>query len=179
MAHRRKAGRKKKQGPRTPSGKPSRAWQTVAKDFGTLELQTKRRALVGENADPDLSATAVGILFAHGHLDREQYEKALEYARLSCAVYGVPWPKTPSYREITDKQALKVKRALNTMLAKLSADQRLAIDRTALASNWQPTWFHCLRLGLPLLPADNQERAALLSGLDALLDRTPANAAAA
>ena len=180
MIHRRKRGRPKKPGPRSKSGSgPSEAYQTIARDFSTLELQTKRRALVGDHADPDLSATAVGILHAHGHLDREQYETALDYARLSCAVYGIPWPKNGSGREITEKEALRLKRALDAMLARLNPSQRYAVDRTALASNWQPTWFHCLRLGIPLTPVDYAERNDLLSGLDALLDRTPANAAAA
>ena len=46
MAHRhRKRGRPKKPGPRTASGQQSRAYATIARDFGTLELQDKRRAL--------------------------------------------------------------------------------------------------------------------------------------
>lgn len=191
MAHRRKAGRKKKQGPRTASGKPSRAWQTIARDFGTLELQRKRRELVGENADPDLSATAVGVLYAHGCLDecdhdgkpipdvgQERYNAALRYATLAAAIYGPRWPGNGSGREIAEVDWIELKLALERIERRLSYLQRQSLDRTVRA-NWQPTWFQMQRLGKPLTTEDELERQELISALDAIRGQHRMQAAAA
>lgn len=186
MAHKRKAGRKRKAGPRTPAGQRSRAYLTIAKDAGTMELQLKRRQLVGETADPDLSATAIGVLFAHGCLDapddpdvgQERYSAALRYATLAAAVYGPRWPSNGSGREITEDEQLTLRNALARLERRLSYDQRQMLDRT-VRSNWQPTWFQMLRMGKPLTADDEFERHELLVALDAIRGQTKAHAAAA
>ena len=69
----------------------SRAYQGPARDHGTAELQVKRLALVNGSGDPALSASPAGILFAHGHLSRDQFAAAERYGALHRMVYGVVW----------------------------------------------------------------------------------------
>jgi hypothetical protein len=79
--------RRRKPGPRTKSGRPSRAHKSVARDRGTAESQAKRHALINGSA-PQLAATASGILLANGFLTQAQHVAALRYARLPALVYG-------------------------------------------------------------------------------------------
>ena len=91
MARRRKPGRKQKSGPRTKSGRLSRAYKTPEiRDHGTKECQDKRQYLIN-GADPQLAATASGILLANGCLTQEQHTAALRYAWAHALVYGKPW----------------------------------------------------------------------------------------
>jgi hypothetical protein len=59
------------------------------------------------------------------------------------------------------------KKKLAAMDAKLSEEQRQAVGNCA-AFNQIPNWFYVERLKLQELPEDRAERAALISGLDAL-----------
>jgi hypothetical protein len=74
MADRRK-GRAKRASPRSKSGRLSRAYQTVARDNSTQEVQAKREQLI--NGSPvELIASSAGILFARGLLRAEHYRAA-------------------------------------------------------------------------------------------------------
>ena len=84
--------RPRKPGPRTKSGRLSRAYKSpVLRDKGTPEAQSKRHALIN-GADPQLAATASWILLANGLIERDQHSAALIYARLHALVFGKPWP---------------------------------------------------------------------------------------
>ena len=60
---------KRKSGPRTKSGQLSKAYKRnpACRDKGTPELQAKRHVLIS-GSDPQLAATASGILLANGFL---------------------------------------------------------------------------------------------------------------
>jgi hypothetical protein len=105
LAHNHRKGRKRKPGPRAKSGRLSEAYTTIARNLPTPELQRKRQLLVGDGADPTLSATSIGRIFSYGYLDekdvkgevipevaRERLEAAERYRRLRSAVFGSPWP---------------------------------------------------------------------------------------
>ena len=62
------------------------------KDFGTPELAMRRAELTGMG-DPALSTTALGILFAHGFIDRDEYDAGETYAKLYCKAFGKPFPR--------------------------------------------------------------------------------------
>lgn len=165
--------RKRKSGSRTKSGRLSRAYATEARDHGTPELQTKRQQLVGPSGDPNHAATVPGILCAHGHIDTDQRDAALRYAVLRCALYGTPWPRTPTYQETTDAHVLRLKRAFEAMLAKLTPDQRTTIANTALANpTTPPIWAQRQQHNQTLRPHEHEEYSTLLAGLNALLDRS-------
>ena len=200
MAHRRR--RKTRQQAATQERSPQRyrptvlpaAIQTVAIDFGTLELQNKRKAAVGENGDPNLSATAIGMLLACGaladdpELARERYEAAWRYRRLRCAVYGPPWPSNVLGHDANDERLLRAHRQFAALVGfwapagewcpaqepearfqqgRLTRDQVVIIENVCVFDG-KPMWFDAQRLGLKLLPEDIAERELLLAGLDAI-----------
>jgi hypothetical protein len=180
MRRRSKAGRKRKPGPRSPAGQRSRAFVTVARDFGTLELQIHRRALVGEHANTDLAASAIGRLLAHGCLEQfdpagalvpgvgsERYRAAVRYATIASAVYGARWPTNSSAREISEADLLNLKRALGFLERWLSYGQRQILDKIVRADT-TPTWLFPCAAGKPLNSRDNFEREQLLAALDAI-----------
>jgi hypothetical protein len=70
--------RRHKPGPRTKSGRPSRAYRGPARDTGTREFCAKRAYLIN-GSDPQLAASASGILLANGFLSRNQHAAALTY----------------------------------------------------------------------------------------------------
>lgn len=82
--------RKRKPGPRAKSGRPSRAFTGAARDTGTREGRAKRAALIN-GADPQLAASASGILLANGFLTQRQHAAALVYAWAHALTYGKPW----------------------------------------------------------------------------------------
>jgi hypothetical protein len=86
------ARRRKRDRPRTKSGRISRAYATIARDLGTPELQAKRQAAVGEGADPTLSVTAPGRYFARGLIEPQHYLAALTLRALYTTQFGPGWP---------------------------------------------------------------------------------------
>jgi hypothetical protein len=84
--------RKRKAGPRTKSGRLSRAHKSPElRDKGTFEGQAKRQFLVN-GGDSQLAATASGILPANGLIDQDMYIAALRYARAHALVFGIKIP---------------------------------------------------------------------------------------
>ena len=82
---------RRKPGPRTKSGRLSRAYKSPElRDKGTPEAQNKRAYLIN-GSDPQLAATASGILLANGFLTPGQHVAALRYARWHALLYGKPW----------------------------------------------------------------------------------------
>jgi hypothetical protein len=163
--------KRKKAGKRTKSGRLSRAYlDPNVRDLGTPEVQAKRRALVGEGNALELSATAPGILHAHAYLDKDQYAEALEYRRLRCALYGPPWPMFSISSNPTEERISKLQDRFDRMAAALTEEQKSVITAVAVF-DVLPTWFFCRRLGLKLLPEDDAEHLALVSGLNSILGR--------
>ena len=167
--------RKRKAGKRTKSGRLSRAIVNT-RDNGTPEVQHKRRAVVGD-ADPALSASAPGILFAHGVLDRDQFDQAMIYRRLRSAVYGSPWPTNVLGPDVTDKRLAALQRRLAEIEARVSQQQRHVVAEVAVFDHI-PQFFYCTKLKLKHLPEDIAYRELLITGLDAMLDRRHSTRAA-
>jgi hypothetical protein len=96
--HKRKArrlsrgGRPRKEGPRTKSGRLSRASKRNPElhDHGTRQFVAKRAAMVNGGA-PELSATDSGILLANGLLTAEQHTAALKYAWAHALTFERVW----------------------------------------------------------------------------------------
>ena len=96
---------KRKPGPRTKCGRIFRAYKDPEiRDHGPKEFQAKRQYLVN-GADPQLAATASGILLANGLLTREQYDAAMRYAWAHALVYGKPWRDLPAGRSRRQRAA--------------------------------------------------------------------------
>ena len=169
--------RKRKPGKRTKSGRLSTAIANT-RDNGTAEVQAKRRAMVGDTPlepggklpDPALSASAPGILFAHGVLDREQFDQAMIYRRLRSAVYGSPWPTNVIGPDVTDKRLATLQRRLAEIEARVSQAQRHVVAQVAVFDHI-PQFFYCTKLKLKHLPEDIEYHSLLITGLDAMLDR--------
>jgi hypothetical protein len=86
-----KRGRPRKKQPRTKSGRLSRAYKSVElRDYGTAKYVAKRAAIIN-GADPQLAATASGILLANGLLTKDQHLAAQRYAWAHSLTYGRPW----------------------------------------------------------------------------------------
>ena len=170
-------GRRRKAGARTKSGKLSRAYKGPARDPGSHEAQAKRQALVGDANDPVLSATAPGILFANGHLDRDQYNEALEFRSLRCVLYGAPWPNVSYGLEIQAITLMKVKEKFDGRVAVLTDLERHVVTDVCVFDRI-PNWFFVDRLKLKRLPEDSAEQATLIDGLNALLGRRSGREAA-
>jgi hypothetical protein len=164
--------RKRKPGQRTKSGRLSRAYQGPARDSGTREMQAKRAYLIN-GSDPQLAASASGILLANGFLTRHQHAAALTYAWAHALTYGRPWRQACPLGDRTgsapsDDRLAKAKAKLAEMDAKLSPEQRHAVGNVAVFG-FVPMWFFVERgCGGRELPEDRTDRVALLSGLDAL-----------
>ena len=168
--HRRKrkgGGRKRKDGPRTPSGRLSRAYQAEARDEGTPQLQAHKLAVVNGGADPTLSASLSGILFAHGVLTPRQRDAADRFRRARAAVFGVVLgDRDPNRPSVSEERAKQNERRYLRMVAMLSTDQLCAV--VDLALDLRPGWARRAVLGLPLVGDDEQERRHLLDGLDVI-----------
>jgi hypothetical protein len=168
--------RKRKHGPRTKSGRLSRAYKSPdLQDKGTPENQA-RRAYTINGADPQLAATASGILLANGFLTQDQHHAALKYARWHSLLYGSPWatcacPLSHELahhgREPPEDLIVRAKRTIDALNAKLDPDQRQAVANVAVFG-FLPTQYYVLRCGWRALPEDARNWGALLSGLNAL-----------
>lgn len=170
-------GRKRKDGVRTKSGRLSRAYNDPrVRDHGTPESSAKRQALVGVNGDPNLSASAPGMLHAHGYLDAQQYAEALEYRRLRCILYGSPWPAFSASSDPSEERLASLQERFDRKVSVLTECQKHVITAVTVFDE-RPNWFFCLKLGLKMLPEDYTEQEALVSGLDAMLGRQERKAA--
>lgn len=119
--------KKRSKGPRTKSGRLSRAYKGPARDDGTPELQAKRRQLVGD-ADPALSVSVVGRLFAWGMIDQQQYLAAQRYRQLRCALYGPPWPGQGTAGAPPDDEiVIRMQRAFDQMVGYLRPDEKRVV----------------------------------------------------
>jgi hypothetical protein len=169
--------RKRKPGPRTKSGRLSKAHKRAdVRDFGTEESQAKRHAWIN-SADPQLGATASGILFANGMLSEEQYNAAMRYSHAHALVFGKVWTVTvPIARELPHQGSeapenliIRARERIDRWNALLTYDQREAVANVAVFG-FIPQFFYTERLGLRPLPSDAKDKAALVEGLQALAD---------
>ncbi len=93
----RRRGRKRKRGLREPNGRVRRSYGQL--DLGTPE-SVKRKAEIVGNADPSLSATALGILYAHKQIDQGQLDAGILYAIVrSRAGFARPFANVSRYEE--------------------------------------------------------------------------------
>jgi hypothetical protein len=177
---------RRKHARRTKSGRISRAYRhPEVKDLGTHEAQSKRHALVN-GSDPQLAASASGILLANGYLElsidpieersdraKARHNAALRYAYCHAITFGRPWcqpcplGRELGYEEKPDEIVERAKHRLAAMDAVLDPEQRRAVANLA-CFGFVPMWFYTSRLKLRPLPEDERERELLLSGLDAL-----------
>jgi hypothetical protein len=165
--------RPRKKGPRSKSGRLSRAYQGPARDNGTPELRRHKLGAVNGAADPALSATPASILFAHGILNRDQLAAADDYHRAYRRCFSLPDFGTCLLGDgarpplMSEDSLERARQDLDAMVRRLSPEQKMQIDNLVISA-WIPTWFFSERgIGRPLA-TDAGERAALLSGLDAL-----------
>jgi hypothetical protein len=70
-------------------------------------------------------------------------------------------------RERSAGKLLKIRTRFEELAARLEQDQKRALEQVVVDGRL-PAWFKAVKLGHPLSPADEGERAALLSGLEAL-----------
>jgi hypothetical protein len=169
--------RKRKSGPRTKSGQVSRAYKSnpTLRDHGTPEAQAKRLALVGQNADPALSATMPGILYARrtelfreGEYELDHYTEALEYRRLRCSLYGPPWPTNVVGGAASDERLAKLRERFDRMCGRLSQIQKLVLSNVCVYDQ-EPMWLWRVNAGLRLRFIDKFEKDCLIKGLGALV----------
>jgi hypothetical protein len=159
---------------RTKSGRLSRAGSFDLVDRGPRENQAKRHALIN-GADPALAASASGILFAAGHLDQEQLNAGLRFARAHAIVFGRPWAHIQDPLRClpwggeppSDELHAWAENRLSAWRAELTEEQIQAIG-DLLVFNTLPHWWLCSRIKLREMPEDRVERQALISGLDIL-----------
>ena len=122
---------------RPPEPRPQE--QPDLRDKGTLEAQAKRHALIN-GADPQLAATASGILLANGLLTQAQHVAALRYARLHALVYGKAWTVVcplgwdlPSHGSEPSEGLLDwAERRIVELNALLTPEQRQAVANVAV-----------------------------------------------
>jgi hypothetical protein len=171
---RRKAGRKRKPGPRTKSGRLSPAYKDPElRDLGTREFQAKRLAIVN-GADPQLAATASGILLANSLLTPQQHTAAQRYAWAHALSYGRPWIHACPLGDyvgwqMSDNMVEIAKDRLDQLDRRLTKVERLRVANIAVYG-FLPMWFYASRGIGRVLPDDKRERQELLSGLDAISD---------
>jgi hypothetical protein len=166
--------RPRRAGKRTKSGRPRRAYQRhpELRDQGTPEGQRRRAALVN-GAPVELAATVSGILFARGFISAEQKAAADRYAGLHRTAFGPAWRQMCPLAEahggptIPDDRLIRLRQLLDELHARMTPEQRKAVADVAVYGQI-PDWFFAARLKLWMLPEDEQERDALVSGLDAL-----------
>lgn len=160
--------------------KTTRAERNPA-DPGTPELQMKRARLV-RGADPALSESPLGILFARGLITEGQHEAGGIYAVLRWSQFGKGHGFISRYGDMVhehfgisiDDADTDPERDAALAAAYARADGRLrklgrrAYDETRNVAVFArlPGWFH--RLGTPLRAADLRNQALLSDGLDEL-----------
>ena len=174
-ARRRKArrgGRKRQPGPRTKSGRISRAYKSPElRDHGTREFVAKREYLVN-GADPQLAATASGILLANGLLTQEQHTAAFRYSWAHALTFGKVWrqicPLAEDAGSAAPDRLLEIaKDKLAWMDRRLDRAQRKAVADVAVFG-FLPMWWIASKLELRVMPEDEADRTALLDGLNAI-----------
>jgi hypothetical protein len=164
--------RRRKSGYRTKKDRLSRAYKTVARDLGSPESLLKRASLIN-GADPQLAATASGILLANEMITREQHSAALTYSWAHAMVYHRPWRQAcpladrGGSTEAPEDLVELAKEKLAAMDAALNWEQRLAVGNLAVFG-WLPGWFWVSRGVGRGLASDERERAALITGLERL-----------
>jgi hypothetical protein len=174
--HKRKRGRPRKPGARTPSGQLSRAAGAVPVDRGTREGQRNRTFLV--NGSPvELAGSPVGILLAGGHIEARHAAAAWKYAMMRARCFGMAratanWDLIDLGRggqPLTEDRQKHARRAFERLVALLEPAQKSALD-LLVVDGAIPTWFRRAKLRQPLRPADVAERDALLGALEALAE---------
>lgn len=141
---------------RTRSGRISRAGKP--REAGTPELQAKRRALVGENADPALSTAALDIMYARGQLTQEQRDSGIRYRFVRSCLYGSPWPvKTTPGTWVEEARIKALQSEFDGMVSRLTAPQRAAVDHVSVLDHF---------------PDNDQVRSDLIAGLNMLASGT-------
>ena len=145
-------GRKKKGGARTKSGLPSRAYNSVACDNGTPELQAKRLAAVGPGADPADSWCEAGRLWSRGvftdpnindeterhNLARDRYNAAVEYRKTWKALFGTPLPNGDAAGDPpSDEKIAKTMAKFDSMVERVSPDEKRLLDLVCV-DDWEP-----------------------------------------
>jgi hypothetical protein len=146
------------------------------RDQGTPENRAKR-AYTTNGCDPQLVATASGILLANNMISQEQHNAALIYARLHALVFGKAWPYACPLswelgahgHEPGEDMIRRARDRIDALNARLTSDQRRAVANVAVYG-FIPQFFYASRLKLRQLPSDERERQALLSGLAALAE---------
>jgi hypothetical protein len=176
MPRKRKAGRPRKPGPRTKTGRLSEARKKFPelRDKGTPEAQSKRAYLIN-GSDPQLAASASGILLANGFLSQDQHVACLRYAHAHALVYGKVWSvesplgwDLPTHGGAAPEEAvIRARNRIDAWNARLDVDQRQAVANVAVFG-FIPQFFYTERLRLRPLASDERERQALLEGLDAI-----------
>jgi hypothetical protein len=164
-------GRPRKDKLRTKTGRLSRAYKSRLRDEGTEEFREKRARLIN-GSDPQLAATASGILHANGYLTADQHHAALSYAWAHAVVYGRPWRQACPLGdrvggEMPDRLVVTAKGVLARMDSRLNPEQRFAVANLAVFG-FLPAWFWVAKSGWRQMPEDEPERLALLAGLDAI-----------
>lgn len=176
----RRRGRNRKRGLRESNGRIRRNHGQL--DLGTPESARRKAEIVG-NADPALSATALGILCAHKQIEQGQFDAGILFAIVrSRAGFPRPFAKISQYEEwihsqltgdalspldIEDEQAARDRYEL--VDAALRGAGPLARTETfnVAVENRLPSWFERRRSQI-VRPSDDRYRLALLSGLAAL-----------
>ena len=79
-----RAGRPRKQGPRTKSGRLKQQH-----DAGTDELRAKKVALVGPGGDPSKSTNTIDILESWGHLTKDQSRSLHYFVKVRSLMIGI------------------------------------------------------------------------------------------
>jgi hypothetical protein len=145
------------------------------RDLGTRESQAKRHAWIN-GADPQLAASASGILYANGQIEEDAYLACLRYSRCHAIVYRRLWfhtqnsmgiPLSWAGQEPTESMHEWAERQLDRWAEALTPEQKQAIGNVA-CFNFMPTWAYAHRLRWRLMPQDEVEREALISGLRVL-----------
>jgi hypothetical protein len=166
------SGRRRKPGPRTKSGRLSRAYgSALLRDLGTEEGQAKRRALVGDDGGQTLACTAPGILFANGFLTIDQYTEALEYRRLWTAMFGTPWRSSSDAAEATEEMLVEATKKFRRMTLLLTDEQELAV-RNICVFDEIPIGYIRMRKSI----AGQASGDPLTDGLNALVSGSPRRA---
>ena len=168
--------RKRRPGPRTKCGQLSKAYSgnPACRDRCTPEFEDKRAALIN-GSDPQLAATASGILLANGFLTRNQHASATGLCQATCdrvrstlvPAMSLGLGSCGRRSDPPEELVIKARHRLDEMHRQLTPLERQAVANVAVFQ-FIPQWFYTVRLKLRPLASDERERPALLSGLDAL-----------
>jgi hypothetical protein len=90
----------------------------------------------------------------------------MRFRQLRAACFGTSLAVRGDGREPSEERIARNERAYERLLKRLTEDQALACVNVAL--DLRPGWMRRELLKIPLTPDDQDERRALLTGLDAL-----------